>query len=163
MIFSLFQNILVFGYSWSTLLWYRCYYPHRSRDALSPVCGILKKNKVMFKPHLNMFIGAWGAPNIFFCFSWHNTEYCSVVSDFFISRPQHHIATISAGGHLLTINLGTSGDWPGENFDAHGGLHLRLRSFYKVNKKRIVIPLNKNHSAQPSRYATLPWPEEAST
>ena len=26
--------------SWSTLLWYRCYYPHRSRDALSPICGI---------------------------------------------------------------------------------------------------------------------------
>ena len=21
-------------------LWYRCYYPHRSREALSPVCGI---------------------------------------------------------------------------------------------------------------------------
>ena len=20
--------------------WYRCYYPHRSRDSLSPVCGI---------------------------------------------------------------------------------------------------------------------------
>ena len=33
----------VLGYSWSTLLWHRCYYPHRSRDALSPVCGILKK------------------------------------------------------------------------------------------------------------------------
>ena len=30
----------VLGYSWSTLLWHRCYYPHRSRDALSPVCGI---------------------------------------------------------------------------------------------------------------------------
>ena len=29
-----------FGYSWSTLLWNRCYYPQRSRDALSPVCGI---------------------------------------------------------------------------------------------------------------------------
>ena len=40
MIFSVFQKIWVFGYSWSTLLWYRCYYPHRSRDALSPVCGI---------------------------------------------------------------------------------------------------------------------------
>ena len=40
MIFSLFQKNLVFGYSWSTLLWYRCYYTHRSRDALSPVCGI---------------------------------------------------------------------------------------------------------------------------
>ena len=26
--------------SWSTLLWYRCFYPHLSRDALSPVCGI---------------------------------------------------------------------------------------------------------------------------
>ena len=25
---------------WSTLLWHRCYYPHRSREALSPVCGI---------------------------------------------------------------------------------------------------------------------------
>ena len=38
--FSVFQKNWVFGYSWSTLLWYRCYYPHRSRDALSPVCGI---------------------------------------------------------------------------------------------------------------------------
>ena len=28
------------GYSWSTLLWHWCYYLHRSRDALSPVCGI---------------------------------------------------------------------------------------------------------------------------
>ena len=42
MIFSVFQKIWVLGYSWSTLLWYRCYYPHRSRDALSPVCGIFK-------------------------------------------------------------------------------------------------------------------------
>ena len=40
MIFSVFQKIWVFGYSWSTLLWYRCYYSHRSRDALSPVSGI---------------------------------------------------------------------------------------------------------------------------
>ena len=40
MIFSVFQIIWVFGYSWSTLLCYWCYYPHRSRDALSPVCGI---------------------------------------------------------------------------------------------------------------------------
>ena len=39
-IFSVFQKKWVFGYSWSSLLWYRCYYPHRSRDALSPVCGI---------------------------------------------------------------------------------------------------------------------------
>ena len=28
---------------WSTLLWHRCYYPHRWRDALSPVCGIFFK------------------------------------------------------------------------------------------------------------------------
>ena len=40
MIFSIFQKNRVLGYSWSTLLWHRCYYPHRSRDALSPVCGI---------------------------------------------------------------------------------------------------------------------------
>ena len=30
---------------WSTLLWHRCYYPHRSRDALSPVCGIFSKDE----------------------------------------------------------------------------------------------------------------------
>ena len=40
MIFSVFQEIRVLGYSGSTLLWYRCYSPHRSRDALSPVYGI---------------------------------------------------------------------------------------------------------------------------
>ena len=33
---------------WSTLLWHRCYYSHRSRDALSPVFGI-------FSPR-NLFI-----------------------------------------------------------------------------------------------------------
>ena len=33
----------VLGYSWSTLPWHRCYYPHRSRDALSPVCEIFYK------------------------------------------------------------------------------------------------------------------------
>ena len=38
MIFSIKQK-WVFMYSWSTILWYRCYYPHRSRDAFSPVCG----------------------------------------------------------------------------------------------------------------------------
>ena len=31
---------------WSTLLWHRCYYPHRSRDALSPVCGIFFDKEV---------------------------------------------------------------------------------------------------------------------
>ena len=47
MIFSVLKKIWVFGYSWSTLLWYRCYYPRRSRDALSPVCGIFLLDKVM--------------------------------------------------------------------------------------------------------------------
>ena len=40
MIFFVFQKICFFGYFWSTLLWYRCYYLHRSKDALSPVCRI---------------------------------------------------------------------------------------------------------------------------
>ena len=39
--FSFFKEKWLFGYSWSTLLWYRCYYPHQSRGALFPVCGIL--------------------------------------------------------------------------------------------------------------------------
>ena len=41
--FSVCQKNWVLGYSWSTLLWYWCYYPHRSRAALSPVCGIFFK------------------------------------------------------------------------------------------------------------------------
>ena len=39
MIFSVFQKNWVLGYSWSTLLWYRCYYLHWSSEALSPICG----------------------------------------------------------------------------------------------------------------------------
>ena len=42
MIFS-FKKKKVLGYCWSTLIWHRCYYPHRSRDTLSPVCGIFLK------------------------------------------------------------------------------------------------------------------------
>ena len=38
--FTFLKKNRVFGYSWSTLLWQRCYYLHWSRDALSPVCGI---------------------------------------------------------------------------------------------------------------------------
>ena len=49
MIFSVFQKNWVFGYSWSTLLWYRCYYPHRSRDALSPVCGIFSVREAILR------------------------------------------------------------------------------------------------------------------
>ena len=35
---------LVFVYFWSTLLWYRCYYPHWSRDSMSPLCRIFKSS-----------------------------------------------------------------------------------------------------------------------
>jgi hypothetical protein len=34
------KKVFFCWFSWSTLLWHRCYYPHRSRVALSPVCGI---------------------------------------------------------------------------------------------------------------------------
>ena len=40
MIFSVKKKKSGLGYFWSTLLWHRCYYLHRSRDALSSVCGI---------------------------------------------------------------------------------------------------------------------------
>ena len=38
---------------WSTLLWHWCYYPHRSRDALSPVCGIFWN---LFSNSIPMFV-----------------------------------------------------------------------------------------------------------
>ena len=30
----------IFRFSKKSCFWYRCYYPHRSRESLSPVCGI---------------------------------------------------------------------------------------------------------------------------
>ena len=42
--FSVFQKNQDFGYSWSTLLWYQCYYLHQLGDALSPACGIFSNN-----------------------------------------------------------------------------------------------------------------------
>ena len=31
------------------LFWYRCYYPHWSRDSVSPICGIFHLNKFIFQ------------------------------------------------------------------------------------------------------------------
>ena len=44
--FFRFQFFLVFVYPWSTLPCYRCYYPHRSRELVSPVCGIFSYKEV---------------------------------------------------------------------------------------------------------------------
>ena len=44
---------------WSTLLWHLCYYPHRSRDALSSVCGIFVK--YIQTSRLRVFIVSFGA------------------------------------------------------------------------------------------------------
>ena len=43
--------------SWSTLLWYRCYYLHRSRD----LCGVF----CLFKLHIGLLLAT------FFCYSRH--------------------------------------------------------------------------------------------
>ena len=73
-------------YSWSTLLWHRCYYPHRSRDSMSPVCrifneeifficwiyiicflsGILKSSRESSK---TSFLNVW---NLHFCTTFQN-------------------------------------------------------------------------------------------
>ena len=39
------QGLLIIKSIKSRFVWYRCYYLHRSRDALSPVCGIFSKCK----------------------------------------------------------------------------------------------------------------------
>ena len=79
----------VLGYSWSTLLWHRCYYPHRSRDALSPVYGI-------FTIHYSVtYSTAWSCRNahccnviqksvlhitVMYCIAQHcTTQYCIVM------------------------------------------------------------------------------------
>ena len=45
--FPFFKKNWVLGYSWTPLLWHRWYYPHRSRDALSPVCGTFHKQPIV--------------------------------------------------------------------------------------------------------------------
>ena len=60
-------------------------------------------NKVMFRPHSNAFIGVWGIPDKNKSGSWHKTDYCIVVSDFFIIGSQRHLEAISAGSDLLAI------------------------------------------------------------
>ena len=74
--FFRFSKYLGFGYSWSTLLWYRCYYPHRSRDALSPVCGIF----FWIKGFLNPWFIEW-----FKCFT---TRYhmCQTVMSYCVNN-----------------------------------------------------------------------------
>ena len=55
--FLFFKKNQLLGYSWFTLMWHWCYYLHRSRDALSPVCGIF------FTPtfwHVGMFLHLCG-------------------------------------------------------------------------------------------------------
>ena len=58
--FCLSKKKCFFVYSWSTLLWHLCYYPHRSRDALSPVCGIfcmpIKLNNIYICVYIGAFI-----------------------------------------------------------------------------------------------------------
>ena len=54
-IFSVFQKNRVLGYSWSTLLWHRCHYPHGLRDALSPVCGIFFLGFLRFSDFFYIF------------------------------------------------------------------------------------------------------------
>ena len=63
MIFFSFSKNQVLGFSWSTLLWYRCYYPQRSRDALCPVCGIFCDWKaVINSSDLRLFNPDWLLP-----------------------------------------------------------------------------------------------------
>ena len=74
----------VFRYSMYTLVWYWCYYPHRSRDALSHICGIFLLRTVLcliytFTVYCLLFtvICIW-----FYVNDWLFTFYCSLSSVF---------------------------------------------------------------------------------
>ena len=64
-LFSQFLIFFVFVYSWSTLLWHRCYYPHWSRDSMSPVCGIFLVLFVKCKKNESIFLFGEGPKNCF--------------------------------------------------------------------------------------------------
>ena len=103
MIFSVFQKNWVFGYSWSTLLWYRCYYPHRSRDALSPVCGIFLKDKSRNLFKIVSVLRSASVERLFVSrmrdFSWCSPE--TVWIDMVKRTPRHQYLT---GQHIFSIS-----------------------------------------------------------
>ena len=53
------QFFFVFSANFDLLagfFWYRCYYPHRSRELVSPVCGIFPKDSEYLK---SLDVGLW--------------------------------------------------------------------------------------------------------
>ena len=77
----------------------------------------------MFKPHLNALIGVWGVPDRNQNESLHKTDYCDVVSDFWlqvhspISQPFPLAEIYSQSTNYCHLDMAS--DRPGENFDAH--------------------------------------------
>ena len=65
--FFRFSTKLGFGYFWSTLLWYQCYYPHRSRDALYPICKIFFSQNLKYRTRGRNFgkTVSWGLQKIY--------------------------------------------------------------------------------------------------
>ena len=61
--FSLFQKNLAFGYSLSSLLWYRCYYPHRSSlfapTSQSRMSNIFRDSKSLGKSNGKKWSHIW--------------------------------------------------------------------------------------------------------
>ena len=47
----------------------------------SPNNDFFEKNRVMFRPHFDPFIGIWGIPDQYKNESLHKTDYCNVLSD----------------------------------------------------------------------------------
>ena len=101
MIFSVFQKNWVFGYSWSTLLWYRCYYPHRSRDALSPVCGIfvIKVLEMWEKQLIYVSTFLWISLYLAYTYIWPTFIFCHISSFVTFHNLSHflfcHITSLS--------------------------------------------------------------------
>ena len=66
MIFLVFQKNRVLGYSWSTLLWHRCYYPHRSGDAFSNKLDIYNYVGKLPEKHFSVWLFSHPGDNILF-------------------------------------------------------------------------------------------------
>ena len=62
------------------LLWHRCYYPHRFRDALSPVCGfffnLIPNSKAQIYQRVKVYSDIWKLILSVYYLILHFTSYC---------------------------------------------------------------------------------------
>ena len=135
---------MVFVYSWSSLLWYRCYYPHWSRDSMSPVC------KIFFYIEEQMFgstINIQNDPSLLtneliisvekFIYSWLLTNPISISFD----RPYQHVQFVFVCTY--NVNIKRKCWFEKNNVSIQFYPTLTTHKYWQMSKKQLIFFMPK--------------------